>query len=229
MTGLSGGGRRGLVRAAGRGFRWQFWCAVSAALVLTSGCSDDPSLRERFPAQWETCDELFGAERMGDLREMVGSDDLTFTNQALSVGDVAKGLKREALEPYDSAKGFGEYDVCGLRGSRPFSSYVSWSAVSLREVSAPAGRWRAAGPDAYVADGTYVGRNVVLVFRCDVAGAAEGQQEQVLLETRVGKVSTPKFTRAFHERLVVELARSVRDAVGCVNRPNIPDSLTSGT
>lgn len=81
----------------------------------------------------------------------------------------------------------------------------------------------------YVADGTYVGRAVELVFRCDVAGAAKGQQEQVLLEAGVGKVSTPKFTRAFHERLVVELARSVRDAVGCVNRPNIPDSLTSGT
>ncbi|MEU9593434.1 hypothetical protein AB0D84_27435 [Streptomyces sp. NPDC048193] len=228
MTGLSGGGRRGLGRAAGRGFRWPFWCAVSAVLALMSGCSDDPSLRERFPTQWKTCDELFGAERMGDVREMVGSDDLTFTNQALSVSDVTKGLQREALEPYDRARGFDEYDVCGLRGSRPFSSYVYWSAVSLREVSVPAGRWRAAGPDAYVADGTYVGRDVVLVFRCDVAGA-KGKQEQVLLETRVGKVRAPKFTRTFHERLVVELARSVRDAVGCVNRPDIPDSLISGT
>jgi hypothetical protein len=196
--------------------------------MLTAGCSEEPSLRERFPTQWATCDALFGAERMSGLREMVGSDDLRFTNRALTVGDVSKGLKREALEPYDPARGFDEYDVCGLSGDHRFSSYVYWSAASLKEVSDPSGRWHRLGTDAYVADTSFVGRDTALVLRCDVAGAAKGQQEQVLLEVRVGRVGTPEFTHAFQGQLAVELARSVRDAVGCVNRPDIPDSLATG-
>lgn len=227
---FSGHGAHGPDRVAGRRLRWSVCCGVSAMLVLTVGCSGEQSLREEFPTQWETCDELFGADNMSDLREMVGSDGLEFTNRALPVGDLAKGLKREALEPYDSARGFDEYDVCRLSSdSHRFSPHVYWSPASLKEVNEPSGRWHRSGVDVYVADRSLVGQDIALVFRCDVAGAVEGQQEQVLLEVRVGEVGTPKFTHAFHERLTVKLARSVRDAVGCVNRPDIPDSLPTAT
>ncbi|MBG0852809.1 hypothetical protein I2W78_13405 [Streptomyces spinoverrucosus] len=198
------------------------WCgAVAGALALSAGCSGEgeQTLAEKYPIQSKTCDALFGSKNMESLREMVGPDDLEFTNRPLSVDKVKKGLTQEALEPYDKIRGFEEYDVCWLSGDSQFHSTVTWAADSLKAVQSSAGRWHRAGSDVFVADTSYVS----VVFRCDVKGAS--QQAQVLLEARVGDVSSRKFSEAFHEELAVRLARTVRDELRCTNQPEIPDDL----
>ncbi|GAA2576104.1 MULTISPECIES: hypothetical protein [Streptomyces] len=199
---------------------------ASAMLVLTAGCSSEPSLREQYPVQWKTCDDLFGAKNMTDVRDILG-DDLQILNPPITVDEVADGLKREAREPYDQVRGFDDYDVCHLSDRGTFQPFIGWSARSLKQVSDPSGRWHPVGPDAFAKGGIYGGGSTVTVFRCKVAGAAKGRQVQTLLEVSVTDVGHPS-TEQFEAQLTAKLARSVRDAVGCVNRPEIPEGLTSG-
>ncbi|MDG9716790.1 hypothetical protein [Streptomyces sp. DH24] len=199
------------------------WCGVIAALGLATGCSSEQQpLSEKYPTQWKTCDALFGAKNMDALRDILGPDDLEFTNRPLSVEKIRKGLTEEALEPYDEIEGFDEYDVCWLSGGSQFRSDVAWAAASLKEVQSSSGRWKRVGPDLYVANSA---GTIDLVFRCEVRGASNGQQAQVLLEARVSDVGSPEFSQTFHEELAVRLARAVRDEVACTNEPVIPDDL----
>jgi hypothetical protein len=52
------------------------WCGVVAGLVLSTGCSDEQSLSEKYPTQWKTCKALFGTQNMDSLRDMIDSDAL---------------------------------------------------------------------------------------------------------------------------------------------------------
>lgn len=194
-------------------------------LALTAGCSSEPSLREQYPVQWKTCDDLFGVENMETVHDMFG-DDQEILNPPITVDEVADGLKHEARERYDKVRGFDDYDVCHLFDGRSvFWPGVGWSARSLKQVSDPSGRWHPVGPDAFVNGGIYGGGSTVTVFRCEVAGAAKGRQVQILLEVSLNNVGHPA-TDEFEAQLVAKLAQSVRDAVGCVNRPEIPEGLS---
>ncbi|WP_328658887.1 hypothetical protein [Streptomyces sp. NBC_00334] len=198
---------------------------ASAMLVLTAGCSSEPSLREQYPVQWQTCDDLLGVKNMKNVRDMLG-DDQEILNPPITVDEMANGLKREARERYDQVRGFDGYDVCHLDGRGVFRPFVGWSARSLKQVSDPSGRWHPVGPDAFAKGGIYGHGSTVTVFRCEVAGAAKGRQVQILLEVSVTDTSNPKSTDEFEAQLVAKLAQSVRDAVGCVNRPEIPEGLS---
>ncbi|MFE5599343.1 hypothetical protein ACFQ8O_09145 [Streptomyces coelicoflavus] len=195
-------------------------------LVLTAGCSSE-SLREQYPVQWQTCDDLFGVKNMKNVRDMLG-DDQEILNRPITVDEMANGLKSEARERYDPVSGFDDYDVCHLDGQGILWTVVGWSARSLKQVSDPSGRWHPVGPDAFAKGGIYGGGRTVTVFRCKVAGAAKGRQVQTLLEVSLSDVSNPKSTDEFEAHLSAKIAQSVRDAVGCVNRPEIPEGLTSG-
>ncbi|CAM5688825.1 hypothetical protein [Streptomyces aurantiogriseus] len=197
------------------------WCGVMASLVLSTGCSYDQSLSEKYPTQWKTCNTLFGAGNMESLRDSLDSGDLKFSESALSVDQIKNGLMREAIEPYDKFKGFEEYNVCKLSGGGHFSATVAWAADSLKAVQTYTERWHRAAEDVYVADMAGV---VDLVFRCEIKGAS-GQQAQVLLEARVSAPNPPRVSEAFHQRLTVKLARTLRDELSCANEPEIPDDL----
>lgn len=198
------------------------WCGAIAALALSTGCSDEQSLSDKYPTQWKTCDTLFGSKNMESLRDIVGPDDLEFTNTPLSVEELKEGLREEALEPYDKFKGFDEYDVCRLSGDLGFSATVAWAPASLKEVQSPYGRWNHVGTGVYVSDYS----PIVLVFRCDIPGASSGKQAQVLIEVRIPEVGTPEFTEAFHQKLAVNLTRTLSNELACTNKPGIPDDLT---
>ncbi|MFI9548351.1 hypothetical protein ACIHAR_31310 [Streptomyces sp. NPDC052016] len=204
---------RSLIRVA--------WCGALASSVLLTACSDGQALSEKYPTQWKTCNTLFGAKNMESLRDIVGPDDLKLANSALSVDELKDGLTEEALEPYDRNKGFDEYEVCRLSGDHRFSAMVAWAADSLKAVQTYTERWNRVGTDVYVASNTLIH----MVFRCEIKGAASGQQEQVLLDVRIPEVSSPKFSEAFHEQLTVKLARTLRDELACANNPDIPDDL----
>ncbi|MFI6035250.1 hypothetical protein ACIBBD_13985 [Streptomyces sp. NPDC051315] len=200
------------------------WCGAIAALALSAGCSDEQSLSDKYPTQWQTCNTLFGTENMASLRDMVGPDDLELTNGSLSVDELKESLTEEALEPYNKFKGFDEYDVCRLSGDHSFSAIVAWAPASLKEVQSPSGRWHQVGTSVYVSDYS----PIVLVFRCDIPGASSGQQAQVLLESRIHEVGAPEFTEVFHQKLTVSLARTLSTELACVNKPVIPDDLQIG-
>ncbi|MFD5648479.1 hypothetical protein [Streptomyces sp. NPDC127039] len=192
-------------------------------LVLTAGCSGE-SLREQYPVQWQTCDDLFGVENMKKIGDMFG-DDPNITSAPITVEEVADGLKREASERYDPVRGFDDYDVCHFVGRGVFWPSTGWANASLKEVSDPSGRWHPVGPDAFVQGGIYGHGGTTAVFPCKVAGAAKGRQVQTLLEVSLNDVGHPA-TDEFEAQLVAKLAQSVRDAVGCVNRPEIPEGLS---
>ncbi|MGX1132848.1 hypothetical protein RKD49_005038 [Streptomyces glaucescens] len=200
------------------------WCgAVAGVLALSAGCSGEgeKTLAEKYPVQSGTCDTLLGSENMASLREILGQDDLEFTNRPRTVSEIREGLIKEAQGPYDEIKGFEEYDVCWLSGHSQFHSTVTWAADSLKAVQSSTGRWHQVGRDVYVAAPS----SVSVVFRCEIKGASSGQQAQVLLEARVGDISSPKFSEQFHEQLAVRLARTVRDELRCTNEPEIPADL----
>lgn len=200
------------------------WCGAMAGLVLVStGCSGEQSLSEKYPVQWKTCNALFGAKNMESLRGILDSDDLKFSNSALSVDQIRKGLTQEAIEPYDESRGFEEYDACGLSGNGHFSAMAGWAADSLKAVQTYTERWHRAATDVYVADISSVGGDVDLVFRCDIKGASG--QVQMLLEARVSAPDPPRFPEALHRQLAVKLARTLRDELACTNEPNVPNDL----
>jgi hypothetical protein len=201
------------------------WCGALTVLVFSTGCSNEPTLSEKYPTQWQTCNELFGAKNMESLRKILGPDDLAFTNRALSVRQLKESLTKEASQPYNEIKGFDEYNVCRISGDHRFSSTVSWSAASLKEVQSISGRWHRASADAYVADRSLMGQDIGIVFRCEIVSSSAGQQAQVLLEARVEEVTSRAFSETFHEQLAVGLARSLRDQLKCANQPDIPDRL----
>jgi hypothetical protein len=205
--------------------RMAWFGAVAAILASSTGCSGEgeQTLAEKYPVQSKTCDALFGAKNMESLRDILGGDDLDFTNRAFSVDKLREALTEEALEPYDEIEGFEEYDVCWLSGDSQFHATVAWAADSLKAVQSSTGRWHGVGRDVYVADPSYIS----VVFRCDVKGASTGQQAQALLEARVGDVGSPKFSETFHEQLAVQLSRTIRDKMGCTNEPEIPDTLAN--
>ncbi|MER7478446.1 hypothetical protein ABTX60_12430 [Streptomyces sp. NPDC126510] len=200
-----------------------FWCGTMAMLALSTGCSNGQSLSEKYPTQWETCNALFGAKNMESLRDNLDSGDLKFSNRALSVAQLKKGLTQEAIDPYDKLNGFKEYETCGLSGNGRVTAMARWAADPLKSVQANTERWKRATADVYVADPSGVGGDVDLVFRCAIKGASG--QAQVLLETRVSAPAPPRFSEAFHQQLAVKLARTLRDELACTNDPNIPDDL----
>ena len=204
------------------------WCGAAAGvLALSTGCSDDGEQRlaEKYPVQSEACDALLGSKNMASLREILGQDDVRFANRPISVDKLREGLTKEAQASYNEIEGFEEYDVCWLSGYSQFHANVSWAADSLKFVQSPSGPWRSVAKDVYLADDSYVGGDLDVVFRCEIKGASNGQQAQVLLETSVGDISPPKFSDAFHEQLAVRLARTVRDELKCTNEPEIPADL----
>jgi hypothetical protein len=200
---------------------------VVAALAVSTGCSaeGEESLAEKYPTQSKTCDALFGAKNMESLMDILGPGDLKFVNRPIAVDKLREGLTEEAQEPYNEIEGFEEYDVCWLSGDSQFHSNVAWAADSLKFVQSPSGPWRPVAKDVYLADDSYVGGDLDIVFRCEIKGASSGQQAQVLLEARVGDISSPKFSEQFHEQLAVRLARAVRDELRCTNEPAIPADL----
>ncbi|USQ83251.1 hypothetical protein NFX46_05315 [Streptomyces phaeoluteigriseus] len=193
--------------------------AVSA-LTFSTGCADGQSLSEKYPTQWTTCNALFGAKNMESLRDMLDSDDLKFSNPKLSVDQVKKSLAKEAIVPYDKRKGFDTYDVCTLSGNGTFDATVRWSADTLKAVQTYTDRWHRASADVYVSEAS----PIHLVFRCEIKGAASGPHVQVLLEVRTWESST-NLSTDFHQKLSVNLARTLRDELACTNKPNIPDDL----
>ncbi|WP_159042727.1 hypothetical protein [Streptomyces curacoi] len=199
------------------------WCGAIAALALSTGCSGEQSLSEKYPTQWKTCNALFGAKNMESLRGILDSGDLKFSNSALSVDHIKKELTQEAIEPYNKSRGFEEYDACGLSGNGRFSAMAGWAADPLQAVQTNTERWHRAATDVYVADTASVGGDVDLVFRCDIKGASG--QAQVLLEARVSAPDAPRVSEAFHQQLAVQLARTLRDELACTNEPSIPDDL----
>ncbi|MFF7738652.1 hypothetical protein [Streptomyces sp. NPDC007984] len=194
-----------------------------AMLALSTGCSNGQPLSEKYPIQWETCNALLGAENMESLRASLDSSDLKFSNSALSVGQLKKGLTQEAVDPYDKLKGFKEYETCGLSGNGSLTAMARWAADSVKSVQTNTERWKRATADVYVADPSGVGGDIDLVFRCAIKGASE--QAQVLLEARVSAPDPPRVSEALHQRLAVKLARALRDELACTNEPNIPDGL----
>ncbi|MFD7245619.1 hypothetical protein [Streptomyces massasporeus] len=198
-------------------------CGAMAMLALSTGCSDGQSLSEKQPTQWKTCSALFGRKNMESLRSILDSDDLKFSNRALSVDQLKKGLTQEAIDPYDKLRGFKEYETCGLSGNGYFAATARWAADSLKSVQTNTERWQRANAEVYVADPSGVGGDVDLVFRCAIRGASG--QAQVLLEARVSAPDTPRVSEAFHQQLAVKLARTLRDELACTNEPNIPDNL----
>ncbi|MFJ7179787.1 hypothetical protein ACIQXA_26105 [Streptomyces massasporeus] len=199
------------------------WCGALAMLALSTGCSNGQSLSEKYPTQWKTCNALFGAENMESLQAVIDSGDLKFSNSALSVDQLMKGLTREAIDPYDEIRGFKEYETCGLSGNGRFTAMARWAADSLKSVQTNTERWQRATADVYVADPSSVGGDVDLVFRCAIKGASG--QAQVLLEARVSAPNSPRVSEAFHKQLAVKLARTLRDELSCTNEPDIPDRL----
>ncbi|MEV5488018.1 hypothetical protein AB0L47_08415 [Streptomyces bobili] len=197
------------------------WCGVVAGLVLSTGCSDEQSLSEKYPTQWKTCKALFGAQNMDSLRDMIDSDALKISTPPLSVSQLKKGLTKEALEPYDKRKGFSEFDVCRMSGNGTFQATVAWSADTLKAVQFYTKSWNRVDKDVYVSRNS----NIYLVFRCDINGASTGQQKQVLLGARVSPSSNPRFSAAFHQQLTVNLTRTLKNELACTNKPNIPDDL----
>jgi hypothetical protein len=193
--------------------------------VLLSGCSG-AERSEEYPKQWKICNALFGAKNMESLRAILDSGDLKFSNSALSVEQLKKGLTQEAIDPYDKFMGFEEYDACGISGNGRLTSTVRWASDSLKAVQTNTEHWHRAAADVYVADPSGVGGDVDLVFRCAVKGASG--QAQVLLETRVSAPDPPRVSEAFHQQLAVKLARTLRDELACTNEPNIPDDLGVG-
>ncbi|GAP46315.1 hypothetical protein [Streptomyces azureus] len=202
------------------------WCGAIAVLALSTGCSGEQSLSEKYPTQWKTCNALFGAKNMESLRDILDSDDLKFSSSALSVDQLKKDLTQEAIAPYDKSRGFEEYDACGLSGNGRLTSMAGWAADSLKAVQANTERWHRVAADVYVADTSGVGGDVDLVFRCAIKGAS--QQAQVLLEARVSAPDPPRVSEAFHQQLAVKMARTLRDELACTNEPNIPDDLGIG-
>jgi hypothetical protein len=194
-----------------------------AMLALSTGCSNGQSLSEKYPTQWNTCSALFGAKNMESLRDILDSGDLKFSNDALSVDQLKKGLTREAIDPYDKLAGFKEYEACGLSGNGRLTGMVRWAADSLKSVQTNTERWERATADVYVADPSGVGGDVDLVFRCAIKGAS--RQAQVLLEARVSAPNPPRVSESFHQQLALELARTLRGELACTNEPNIPDDL----
>ncbi|MFD5270068.1 hypothetical protein [Streptomyces sp. NPDC058335] len=197
------------------------WCGTIAALAFSTGCADEKPLSEKYPTQWTTCNALFGAKNMKSLQDMLDSDDLKFSNSALSVDQLKKGLMKEAMGPYDKFKGFDEYSVCRLSGNGLFYASVTWAADSLKAVQTYTDRWHQASTDVYVLKRSPID----LVFRCEIKGASSEQQKQVLLEARVSPPGNPRFSAAFHQELTVNLARALRDELACTNKPDIPDDL----
>lgn len=197
------------------------WCGVVAGLVLSTGCSDEQSLSEKYPTQWKTCTALFGTKNVDSLRDMLDSEALKISNPALSVSQLKKGLTKEALEPYDKRKGFSEYDVCRMSGNGLFHATVAWSADTLKAVQFYTKSWNQVDKDVYVSKNS----NIYLVFRCDINGASTGQQKQVLLGARVSPSGNPRFSAAFHQQLTVNLTRTLKNELACTNKPNIPDDL----
>ncbi|MGY1578232.1 hypothetical protein [Streptomyces sp. MN13] len=202
-------------------------CSFVAVLAMLTGCSaeGEDSLAEKYPTQSATCDALFGTKNMESLIDILGSDGLRFTNRPIAVDALREGLTEEAKEPYNEIEGFEEYDVCWLSGDSQFHANVAWAADSLKFVQSPSGPWQPVAEDVYLADDSYVGGDLDIVFRCEIKGASRGQQAQVLLEARVGDISSPKFSEQFHEQLAVRLARTVRDELRCANEPEIPADL----
>jgi hypothetical protein len=204
------------------------WCGAIAALAFSTGCADEKPLSEKYPTQWTTCSALFGAENMESLRDILDSDDLKLSNPALSVDQLREGLTDEAIGPYNKFKGFDEYDVCRLSGNSLFYATVAWAADHIKAVQTYTERWHRAAPDVYVADSSLVGKDIDIVFRCDIGSASSEQQEQILLEARVKPPSSLKFSDTFHQQLSVNLARALRDELACTNKPDIPDDLQLG-
>lgn len=203
--------------------RW----GVIAALALSTGCSSEQSLSEKYPTQWKTCNALLGTGNMESLRDIVDSDDLRFSRSSLSVDQIQTGLTREAKEPYDESSGFDEYEVCGLSGNGHFTAMTMWAADSLKAVQVDSERWHRAADDVYIADTSYVVGDVDLVFRCDIKGAGQ-QQVQALLETRITTPGNRKSLADLRRQLIVHLSRTLRDELACTNRPDIPGDLVIG-
>ncbi|MFF9120436.1 hypothetical protein ACF09Y_33505 [Streptomyces massasporeus] len=199
------------------------WCGTMVLLALSTGCSNGQSLSEKYPTQWKTCNALFGAKNMESLQSVLDSSDLKFSNSALSVDQLKKGLTQEAIDPYDELRGFKEYETCGLSGNGRFTAMARWAADSLKSVQTNTERWQRATADVYVADPSGVGGDIDLVFRCAIKGAS--RQAQVLLEARVSAPDSPRVSAAFHQQLAVKLARTLRDELSCTNKPDIPHGL----
>ncbi|MFF3498940.1 hypothetical protein [Streptomyces sp. NPDC003247] len=207
-----------------RPLTWTAWCGVIATLALSTGCSDEQSLSEKYPTQWKTCNALFGTDNMKSLRDALDSDDLKFSGSAFSIAQIRNNLTREATEPYNVNKGFEEYNACTLSGSGHFSATTRWASDTLKAVQTYTERWHQAATDVYVAEPSSVAGDVDLLFRCEIKGT-DGQQPQVLLEARVSAPDPPRVTQDFHQKLAVELARTLRDELACINKPDIPNDL----
>jgi hypothetical protein len=160
---------------------------------------------------------------------MVGDSDLRFVNDALPVDQLENEMKKEIAGWIPSGESYrlNDYDTCRLSGdNKRFSSSVQWAAWSMGEVRSPSGRWHEGGGDVFVADENLMLSDVGLIFPCRIQGAPTEQQEMIPLQVRVGKVGSPDFSDAFQQDLAIELAKSMRERLGCVNTPEIPDSLT---
>ncbi|TQE37532.1 hypothetical protein Sipo8835_07565 [Streptomyces ipomoeae] len=162
------------------------------------------------------------------MRNLVGEDDLRFVNAALPVGQLKDEILKEirGWTPSNDHYRLNEYVVCQLEGdSKRFSSSVRWAVWSMDDVRSPSGRWREGGGDIFVAERSLMAGDMGLIFPCKIKDASSEQQEMIPLQVRVGQVGSPAFSDSFQEDLALALAKSMRDDLGCVNRPEIPDSL----
>lgn len=206
---------------------WAFRCGALTALALLAGCSSEPSLRESYPVQWQTCDKLFGSKNMDLMRSTDGSDDLRFTNEALPVGNLRNGLVEEVVKwsPDQKYYSLKEYAPCSLSGEILLSTTVEWAKDNLKAVRSASSPWRPVGGDVY-ADHHHSasGRDTDAIFACKISGTDGAQEARIPLEVRV-RTRALKVSADLHERLVVTLARSLRNELKCTNAPQIPDDL----
>ncbi|MDQ0833128.1 hypothetical protein QF032_004972 [Streptomyces achromogenes] len=206
---------------------WTIRCGALTTLALLTGCSDKPSLRESYPVQWQACDTLYGSKNMKLVRDGDGSDGLRFTNEPLSVDGLRNELVEEVVNWSPNRKYYSlkEYQPCALSGDSGLSSTVEWAKDNLKAVRSASSPWRPAGGDVY-ADHHHSasGRDTDAIFPCKISGTDGAQEARIPLEVRV-RTRALKVSADLHERLVVTLARSLRNELKCTNAPQIPDDL----
>ncbi|CAL9547508.1 hypothetical protein [Streptomyces lavenduligriseus] len=177
------------------------------------------------------CDELFGADRIDRLQDEMGSGTLTVLNAVTPVDELMAGRASVARswEPGSEAHYANTSHPCdlGIAGtSKRFSSYVSWSVDSPKDIEAgDAGKgWQSVGHGIHVRreDG---GLRVTVVIPCKVEGSHKDQEAELPLEVETEVRNVPGFDTKLLGQMTAQFARELADGLPCVNGPTVPAEL----
>ncbi|WP_309052560.1 hypothetical protein [Streptomyces sp.] len=202
---------------------------VAGLLLAATACSGaGEQAPAPDPAALRACQEVFGAESVGALRDAFGEG---FRPHGRAPGEVEGRLVAQAREWRAGADDLRRQvqHPCEIEGGgdgRVITATVGWSMYDIDHVSSGKGRfrWRT------VADGVYVASRpdvwgTPLVMPCTVPGTAPGQGAELPLEVAVLHKASGEAAEVPEERLLAALARSARELLGCREQVKVPDDL----